>query len=136
MENIKDAVFSGKGGIMSNNYDDRRLLGSPDEDEDAAEERNEAKRGSDEYYDLPPAIRSRTRLWSVISLVLAVLSVLLCPVYYVSLVFSILAVGASLFSRRTLGFFDSLAVIGLIVAIFGFVFGISVMVADLIGLLG
>ncbi len=122
-------------GNFDNEYDSRLLESGQEEKTSVGEYKPSEKNDAEEYYDLPPAIRSRTRIWSVSSLVLSILSVLLCAFYYVSLVFAVLAVGASLFSRRTLGFFDRCSVIGLIVSIFGFVFGISVMTADIIGLI-
>lgn len=114
---------------------EERLLGTGADTETGVseiEEKNED--GSEEYYELPPAIRSRTLIWSVASLVLGILSLLLCPFYYVSLVLAALAVGCTVVSRKNLGFFDKLAVLGIILGIMGFVFGIFSLTADMIGL--
>ncbi len=103
-----------------NDYDDR-LLGdgkAPEQDE-KKEKELEFK---EEYYELPPAIRRRTLIWSIASVVLASLSVLLSSFYYVGIVLSFLAIGSSLISRRNLGFFDRFSVVGIIVAVMGFVF--------------
>lgn len=114
---------------------DERLLGTGADTENGVGEFEEKSGDStEEYYELPPAIKSRTLVWSVASLVLGILSLLLCPFYYVSLVLAALAVGATVISRRNLGFFDRLAVLGIILGVMGFVFGIFSMTADMIGL--
>ena len=79
---------------------------------------------SEEYYALPEAIKSRSLLWSVISFVLGVLSIAICPLYYVSLVFAIGSVVTSMISRKNLGFFEKYAIFGLILGIMGIVFGV------------
>ena len=89
---------------------------------------------SEEYYALPEAIKSRSLLWSVISFVLGVLSIALCPLYYVSLVFAIGSVVTSMISRKNLGFFEKYAIFGLILGIMGIVFGISSAIAISLGI--
>ena len=89
---------------------------------------------SEEYYALPEAIKSRSLLWSVISFVLGVLSIALCPLYYVSLVFAIGSVVTSMISRKNLGFFEKYAIFGLILGIMGIVFGISSAIAIRLGI--
>lgn len=91
---------------------------------------------SEEYYDLPLAIRSRTLLWSVISLICGVLSILLSPYYYVGFVFAIAGIAFSLVSRKILGFFEKYSIIGTIFSIMGFVFGIFALVIDLLDVFG
>ena len=91
---------------------------------------------SEEYYSLPPAIRARTLIWSVISLICGVLSILLCPFYYVSFVFAAAALVFSVVSRKNLGFFEKCAIMGIILGIMGFVFGTFSMISDLLGLCG
>ena len=89
---------------------------------------------SEEYYALPEAIKSRSLLWSVISFVLGVLSIALCPLYYVSLVFAVGSVVTSMISRKNLGFFEKYAIFGLILGIMGIVFGISSAIAIRLGI--
>ena len=89
---------------------------------------------SDDFYTLPADPRRRSRIWSVLSLLSSVLSVLLCSFYYVSLPLALLGIVFSLISRRTRGFFDGIAVGGLIVGISGAVFGIFSMILNLSGL--
>lgn len=84
---------------------------------------------SEEYYALPEAIKSRSLLWSVISFVCGVLSIALCPLWYISLVFAAGSIVTSLISRKNLGFFEKYAIFGLILGIMGVVFGISSIIA-------
>ena len=112
-----------------------RLLGEGSEEQLSEFEPETAKEAeSDEYYELPPAIRSRTLLWSVISFTLGILSLALCGFYYVSFVLAALAVGFAMFSRKNLGFFERYSIMGLVFGIMGFVFSIFSLVATSIGL--
>ena len=126
---------------MSNNiYDDydNRLLSAGSENAEEIEEYTEPEvvenTASEEYYELPKELKSRSLIWSVISFVCGVLSLALCPLYYVSLVFAVGSIVTSLISRKNLGFFDKYAVFGLILGIMGFVFGISAAIAIKLGI--
>ena len=71
------------------------------------------------------------RTWSVISIVLAGLSILLMPIPILpiaSLVLGILAIGAAILSRVNIGYFDKLSIAGLIIAIFDVVFSAAGMI--------
>ena len=72
--------------------------------------------------------KENRRTLSIISLAFAVLSILLLFIPWLSLIFSLVAVGTGAFSRRNLGYFDGFTLAGLIVGIFGFVFSISGMI--------
>ncbi len=87
-----------------------------------------------EYYDLPPQVRSRTRIWSVISIVSAILSVLLCHFYYAGMILSAVSVGSAVVSRRTLGFFDRISIFGIMIGIMGLVFSVFMLICKSIGL--
>lgn len=65
-----------------------------------------------------------TRLYSIISTVLSALSVLLCLFPWVSFVFGALGILFAIFSRKNLGYFDNISLVGLIVGIFGTVFSV------------
>ena len=88
----------------------------------------------EEFYELPEAISARNRIWSILSLIFAILSVALCPFYYFALALSVLAVVFAVIMRRSLGFFNRSAVFGLIIGIMGFVFATCSLVVDLTGL--
>ncbi len=72
--------------------------------------------------------RRKTMGWSVASLVAGILSVVCCCFGYTGVIFGIAAVVFSAVSRKKLGYFDGMSIAGLILGIFGFVFGISMLV--------
>ena len=112
--------------------ENRYLTGAEEEYVEVPEE----SRGEDEveYYELPEG-GSRSMIWSVASLLASLLSVVICPVFYLAIALSVFAVVAALLSRKRFGYFDKMALFGLIVGIFGFVFGIFSMVMDMTGIL-
>ena len=65
------------------------------------------------------------RTFSVISLILSVISVFLFVFPWASIALGVLGVVFSVLSRRNLGYFDGFSLAGLIVGIFGIVFGIA-----------
>jgi hypothetical protein len=65
------------------------------------------------------------RTVSVISLFLAILSILLFRIPWVGLVLGILSVCGAAFSRKNLGYFDKISLAAIIVGIFGVVFSLS-----------
>ena len=65
----------------------------------------------------------RSRGWSVASMVLGILSVLCCCISYGGLVMGLLAIVFAVISRRNLGYFDGMALAGLVLGIIGTVFG-------------
>jgi predicted exporter len=69
--------------------------------------------------------KEQRRTWSVISLGLAILSIFLSYFSWVGLVLGLASIGAGIISRKNLGYFDKLSLVGLIVAIFGVVFSIT-----------
>lgn len=118
-----------------NDYDER-LLGEGTDTKYEEDPRTEKEPESDEYYELPLAIRSRSLIWAVISLAAGILSLLLCSLYYVSIVLALVSVCSSLISRRNLGFFEKFSIMGLIFGIMGVVCSIFSLIADVIGLVG
>ena len=70
----------------------------------------------------------KSRAWSFAAIAVAVASVVCCCLPWFGLVSGILAVVFAVVSRKSIGYFDNLAVAALIVGIFGIVFGISNMV--------
>ena len=119
---------------FNNGYEERLLnsgAGSDYEEEIEKDVNNE----SDEYYELPLAIKSRSLIWAVLSLIAGILSLVLCPIYYVSFILSACSAVFSLMSRHNLGFFEKYSIIGLILGIMGFVCGVFSFVANMIGII-
>ena len=72
--------------------------------------------------------KQKRRVWSVISIVLAAVSLLCCCAPTVGITAALVAIVTSIVSRKSLGYFDKLSITGLIIAIFGLVFGIFTLV--------
>ena len=90
---------------------------------------NESSESEGEYvYKTVIKNKENRRTWSVVSLILGVLSVLSLFVSWLSIAFGLLAVGSGIISRKNLGYFDKISISGIIVGIFGFVFAIAVMI--------
>ncbi len=122
--------------MKDNSYDKERLLSSPEENESPIEKETVKEYTSDdEYYPLGTDRASRSLLFSVLSLILAVLSIFIFSFYYLSIPISVGAVVCSVIARRRLGYFDNVALLGLIFAIFGFVFATGSLVLDCLGIL-
>ncbi len=119
---------------FNNEYENRLLGDGTTEEYDEFEPENAASDDSEEYYDLPPAIRSRTLIWAVISFVAGILSLALSSFYYVGFTFAAASVVMSLVSRRNLGFFERYSIMGLVFGIMGFVFSLFAIVANMMGL--
>ena len=87
-----------------------------------------------EFYAVPDV--SGNLLWSVLSLVCAVISVVCFSFFYIGgIIAAILAIALAVVSSRKLGFFDRMALFGLIFGLFGLVFGIFSMIVDITGVL-
>ena len=117
-------------------YDNRLLPGeteNTEENEVEADTEVEEEAVSEEYYALPPTLKSRSLIWSMVSFITGVLSILLCPFYYVGIVLALGSVVTSLVSRKNLGFFDKYAIYGLILGMMGIVFSIFSAVAARLG---
>ena len=87
-----------------------------------------------EYYELPDSPEARRRGWSVISFFAGILSVLLCPIYVLGFAFAVLSVVGALISRKRLGYFDTLALAGMLIGIVGSVFCVFSLVVDITGI--
>ena len=74
----------------------------------------------------------RSRVWSVIALIFGIISMVLAILHlplqnvflpFIAIVLGILAMLTTLISRRTLGYFDNLALSAIITGVMGIVFG-------------
>ena len=89
----------------------------------------------EEYYPLPKDPKKRTMLFSVISVILSVLSIGLSVFYIPALILAVLALGFALYSRYILGYFYKPALVGLILSIFGIIFGFGSMILTICGIM-
>lgn len=121
---------------MSSEYEYKKETGLAPIGENENKDIQISKKESDseEYYDLPLAIRSRTLLWAVISIVCGAVSILLSHYYYIGFVFAVAAVSFSVVSRKTLGFFEKYSIMGIIFGIMGFVTGTFALIVDVLNL--
>ena len=72
--------------------------------------------------------RRKTMGWSMAALIAGVLAIMCCFLGYTGIVFGAVAVTLSIVSRKKLGYFDGMSIAGLILGIFGFVFGVAILV--------
>lgn len=77
---------------------------------------------------MPAKNKENRRTWSVISLILSILSLLLVYFSWVSLILGILSVGSALISRKNIGYFDKLSLAGMFIGIFGVVFSVGAII--------
>ena len=73
--------------------------------------------------------KPKTMGWSVVSLVSGIISVICCCLGVSGIILGAVAIISSIISRKTLGYFDGLSIAGLILGIFGLVFGVSILAA-------
>ncbi len=73
--------------------------------------------------------KPKTMGWSVVSLVSGIISVICCCLGVTGIILGAVAIVAAVLSRKTLGYFDGLSIAGLILGIFGVVFGASILAA-------
>ena len=119
---------------LNNDYENRLLGDGGTEEFEEFEPEKVSSGDSEEYYDLPPAIRSRTLIWAVISFTAGILSLALSSFYYVGFAFAAASVIMSLVSRRNLGFFERYSIMGLVFGIMGFVFSLFALITGTLGL--
>ena len=67
--------------------------------------------------------------WSVASMVIGIISLVCCFFGWTGFILGAVSIALSIVSRRKLGYFDGMSVAGLILGIFGLVFGVSVLIA-------
>ena len=72
--------------------------------------------------------KKKSRVWSVVSLICSIISLLCCCFPVMGIVLGILAIIFAVVSRSSIGYFDGLAIAGLIVGIFGLVFSVAIFV--------
>lgn len=119
---------------MKNDRDDVII----EEEENSAPEVSENEELTEidegEFYAVPNV--SGNLLWSFLSVVTAIASVIIFPFFYiVGIILAAASLVLAIVSSRVLGFFDRMALFGIIFGLFGLVFGVFSMVLDLTGAL-
>lgn len=124
-------------------YDEKNLpslYSADDYTEIKEDEINEEKDSGEaepdkEVYELPASYFDRSRIWSILAVILGTLAIALAPfVYYLSLTFSVVSGVLVGVSRKKFGFFTQMTFTGLITALIGAVAGLSFMTVRLLGL--
>ena len=77
---------------------------------------------------MPAKNKENRRTWSVASLVLSVLSILLVYFSWAGVVCGVLAIGCAFISRKNIGYFDKLSLAGMFIGIFGVVFSVGAII--------
>ncbi len=72
--------------------------------------------------------RRKTYGWSVASMVSGILALICCCFGYTGVVFGALAIIFSVISRKNLGYFDGMAIAGLVTGIIGFILGAALII--------
>ena len=75
--------------------------------------------------------KPKTLAFSIVSLVTGILSIICCCTVWLSLPFGVISIIFAVVSRKVLGYFDGMAIAGLILGIFGTVLGIMLIVFTL-----
>lgn len=74
--------------------------------------------------------RRKTYGWSVAAMVSGIISVICCCTGYAGVVFGVLAIVFAIISRKNLGYFDGMAISGLVLGIIGFFLGVALIIAS------
>lgn len=77
-------------------------------------------------------IKSRNRGFAIASMVLGIFSILCCCFNYVALIIAALSIIFAVVSRVRMGYFDGMAIAGLVLGIIGLVFAVAVTLVDLV----
>lgn len=91
---------------------------------------SEAK--EDRYYEIFDEKKPKSRIWSVIAIAVAIVSVICSFFGWAGILIGALAVIFAAVSRLNLGYFDGMAIGGIIIGIFGAVFGCSVEIVSVL----
>ena len=85
---------------------------------------------SDVYRTVMKNGKPKTMGWSVASMVLGILSLVCCCIGWTGAIFGIGAIVFSVVAKKSLGYFDGMAIAGLVCGIFGCVFGAALLLGS------
>ena len=127
------------GGVQSDSLEtSARLLGGEESHANADEDEGEigADEARREYAATADLEKPKTLAYSVTALVFSVLSIICCCSGFLSCLFGILAIIFAVVSRGHLGYFESMAIVGLIIGIIGAILGLFVGWVTWFGIVG
>ncbi len=75
--------------------------------------------------------KPKTKGWAVASMVIGIISVVCCCFGWSGIFLGAGAIILAIVSRRNLGYFDGMTIAGLILGIFGFIFGMTIVIYTL-----
>ncbi len=78
------------------------------------------------------SVPTNNRAWSIASLVCGILSIVCCCILWLPLVFAVLAIVFAVLARKSMGYFDGLALAGLICGIVGAVLALANGITDIV----
>ena len=97
---------------------------------DLTEDRS--RQSEERYYEYFDKDKPKSVGWSIVSLVLGVVSVCYGFIGWLGLIIGIVAIVFAVVSRVSLGYFNGMSVAGLILGIFGVVFGAAVLIVSIV----
>lgn len=92
---------------------------------------NNFQNETDYSYKNVMEVRSKNRGFAIASMILGIISIVCCCIYYIGLAAAVLAIVFAVISRVRMGYFDGFAIAGLITGIIGAVFGIAMLVVEI-----
>jgi hypothetical protein len=113
--------------VTGNDFDKEKDLNNEDLETYNDDEKCSVR--EERYEEVLKGDKPKTFAISILAAVLGFLSVVGCFGGFPGVILGTLAVCASLISRKRLGFFDPMCLAGLVLGIFGAVFGVTVLLA-------
>ena len=88
--------------------------------------------GGQNNYAYEVLMRPKSRVWSVVAIVFGILSILCCCMNYIGIIVGALSIVFAIISRKKLGYFDTTSIVAIIVAIFGIVLSLAVIIVSVV----
>ena len=101
---------------------------SQDFNENLGSNEQESEKKSEYAYKNVMDGKQKKRTWSVISFILSLISIAFCSVPIAGIILGLLSLGAAIYSRKYIGYFDGFSLAGLMIGIFGVVFSVGAII--------
>ena len=102
----------------------RRRFDIQNQFDEAKRDENQSNNEGDFVYKNVIPDKKIRRTWSAVSLIFSILSVGFFWLAWLGLIFGVISIAFALVSRKVLGYFDSVALVSIIIAVFGSVFAL------------